>query len=146
MNLLAKALVSAVLAGGLALACGGVVLLVQRETGTRARATVTGCRVSGSGRYERTDCTGTWVVGGTLVGGSGHVVVGTIDGSEASDVGKTIDVTVSGDHARSRSPVLPIVLLGLGLVVLAGGVVLVRTARRAARRAAGQLPRPAVDP
>jgi hypothetical protein len=121
MNLLAKALVGAVLAGGLALAGGGVVLLVQRETGTRARATVTGCTVSGSGRYERTDCTGTWVVGGTLVGGSGRVVVGTIDGVEASDVGKTIDVT-------------------------AGGVVLVRTARRVARRAAGQLPRPSVDP
>jgi hypothetical protein len=71
------------------------------------------------------------------------VVVGTINGADSGDVGKTVDVTVSGDHAQTRSLVLPILLIGLGLLVAIGGVVLIRAAAKTrARRArgAGQLP------
>jgi hypothetical protein len=119
MNALGKALVAVVLVVGLACIGGGVFLIVERETGTRAKATVTHCVESGGGRLHRTDCTGTWVVGGSLVGGGGHLELGTIEGAVSSDVDKTIDVTVSGDHAYTRSLVLTIILIGLGLLLAA---------------------------
>ena len=82
MNVLGKALVGFLLVTSLAFVGGGVFLIVERETGTRAQATVARCVESGGGRLHRTDCTGTWVLGG-------HVVVGTIEGADSSDVGKT---------------------------------------------------------
>jgi hypothetical protein len=60
------------------------------------------------------DCTGTWVTGGSLVGGTGHVVVGTVDGVDNTDVGKTIDVRLAGGEAYEESLELPLILLGLG--------------------------------
>lgn len=93
----------------------GIFLLVQRQTGPRASATVGDCVTTGAGRYRRTHCTGTWIVGGSLLDG-GHVVYGTIDGADTSDVGKTIDVTLRGDTAYSRSLTLPLLLIGLGLM------------------------------
>jgi hypothetical protein len=94
---------------------GGAFLIVQRETGPRALAKVGDCVTTGSGKYMRTHCTGTWVVGGALTEG-GHVVFGTINGVDRGDVGKTIDVTLRGDTAYSRDLVLPLLLIGLGLV------------------------------
>lgn len=135
MNALGKALVGVVLVTALALVGAGVFLIVQRETGTRAKATVQDCASSGGSRNHRTVCTGSWVVGGSLVGGGGHVVVGRIDGAVSSDVGKTIDVTASGDHAYTRSLALPVLLLVPGLLVGAGGLALIRNARRTRRRA-----------
>jgi hypothetical protein len=90
-------------------------LLVQRQTGERAVATVRECRAFGTGRRQRWHCTGTWIVGGPLTEG-GHVIFGTIDGVDKSDVGKTIEVTLRGDTAYSRGLALPILLIGLGLV------------------------------
>jgi hypothetical protein len=133
MNALSTAFVGLLV---LALACigGGVFLIVERETGTRAEATVGECVESGGSRNGRTDCTGTWVVGGSLIGGGGHLVLGTIEGVASNDFGKTIDVTVSGDHAYSRSLVRPIILIGLGLLglLLAGlsGLALIGAGRR----------------
>jgi hypothetical protein len=89
-----------------------VFLIVERGTGTRAKATVAHCVESGGSRLHRTDCTGTWIV-------RGRVVVGTIEGVDSSDVGKTIDVTVSGEHAYTRSLVRPILFIGLGLPLAA---------------------------
>jgi len=103
----------------------GVFLLVQRQTGPRASATVADCVRTGAGRYASTHCTGSWVVGGSLLDG-GHVVVGTIDGAETGDVGKTLDVTLRGDTAYTRGLALPLLLIGLGLVPAAGLVPLVR--------------------
>ena len=97
----------------------GVFLLVQRQTGTRAVATVGRCDVTGGGRYRTAHCTGTWVVGGPLVGGGGHVVFGTIDGVDTDSVGKTIDVTLRGDTAYSRGLALPLTLVGVGLLIAA---------------------------
>lgn len=113
-------LVAFVLVVGLAILGGGVFLIVERETGTRAEATVGECVESGGGRFHRTHCTGHWVVGGSgsLVEG-GHLEVGTIEGAESSDVGKSVDVTVSGDRAYVRSLGRPIVFIGLGLLLAA---------------------------
>jgi hypothetical protein len=112
MNALGKVLVAVLLVAALAFVGGGAFLIVERDTGTRAKATVTRCVESGGGRLHRTDCTGTWIV-------RGRVVVGTIEGVDSSDVGKTIDVTVSGEHAYTRSLVRPILFIGLGLPLAA---------------------------
>jgi hypothetical protein len=121
-----KAALAVVALFELAMIGAGVFLIVQRETGTRARATVTDCVERGSSRNRTTHCTGTWVVGGDLVGGNGRVVVGEVDGATSSDIGKTIDVTLRGGTAYTRSLTLPILLLGFGLAlpVLVGAGVL----------------------
>ncbi len=112
----------------------GVFLLGQRQTGTRAVTTVGDCQTSGGGRYRSVHCTGTWVVGGTLIGG-GHVVFGTITGVDADSVGKTIDVTLRGDTAYARGLALPLLLIGLGLIPGAGAVLFVRAGSRRGARA-----------
>jgi hypothetical protein len=110
---------------GLGLLGGGIFLIVQRETGTRAKATVTECEPTSASRYGGYECTGTWISGGDLVGGNGQVVIGTVEGAEPNNVGKTMEVTVSGDRAYSTSLRLPIVLLAIGLLMAAGSVFLV---------------------
>jgi hypothetical protein len=131
MNALGKALVAVVLVVALASIGGGVFLIVERETGTRAEATVTECVESGGSRLHRTDCTGSWVVGGSLIGGDGHLELGKIEGADSSDVGKAIDVTVSGDHAYTRSLVRPIIFIGSGLLLAAlSGLALIGAWRR----------------
>jgi Tse6 toxin immunity protein Tsi6 len=107
----------------------GVFLLVQRQTGTRAVATVGDCETRGGGRYRSVHCTGTWVIGGPLIGG-GHVVFGTIDGVDTDAVGKTIEVTLRGDTAYARGLALPLLLIGLGLIPGAGAVLFVRALLR----------------
>lgn len=127
MNAFGKALVAVVLVVALACIAGGVFEIVERETGTKAKATVTDCAYS----FRSYHCTGTWVVGGNLVGGGGQVVVGTIDGAASSDIGTMIEVTVSGDHAHTTSLASPIVLLVLGLLLTAlCGFALIKTRRR----------------
>jgi hypothetical protein len=102
----------------------GIFFLVQRETGTRASATVAECKTTGAGKYADTHCTGSWTVGGSLIDG-GHVVVGTISGVDQRDVGKVVDVTLRGDTAYSRSLTGPLLLIGLGLIPTAGAVFVV---------------------
>jgi hypothetical protein len=59
------------------------------------------------------------------------VVVGTVDGADPADVGKTIDVTVSGDHAYTTSLMVPIILIGIGLFLAVVGVlVLIKGGRQ----------------
>jgi hypothetical protein len=94
-------------------------LLVQRQTGTRVQATVTQCRTHGSGQYRRVHCDGTWIIGGTsLLDPGSSIVVGTVDGADTTDVGKTIDATLSSDGqtAYSRDLLLPMILIVTGLV------------------------------
>ena len=107
----------------------GIFLLVQRQTGTRAMATVGDCVTSGGGRYRTVHCTGTWIVGGPLSAG-GHVIWGTISGVESDSVGKTIEVTLRGDEAYSRGLALPLLLIGLGLVMVAATAIIIRGPRR----------------
>jgi hypothetical protein len=111
----------------------GAFLLVQRQTGTRAVATVGDCVTSGGGRYRSVHCTGTWIIGGPLIGGGGHVVFGTIEGVDTDSVGKKIDVTLRGDTAYSRGLALPLLLVALGLVPGAAAALAVRRGRRPRR-------------
>jgi hypothetical protein len=108
------------------LMAGGIFLIIQRQTGTRARATVTECHVVSNGTHASDECSGTWIVGGSLLG-SGHVVIGDVQGAESRDVGKTLDVTVRGDTAYTRGLGLPIGLTAGGLIGAIGlGVLTVK--------------------
>jgi hypothetical protein len=98
---------------------GGIFLLVQRQTGTRADAKIAECHVVNSGNHATDECTGSWVVGGSLLN-DGHVVVGDVQGAESRDVGKTLHVTVRGDTAYTRGFGLPIGLTAGGLVGTVG--------------------------
>ncbi len=106
----------------------GVSLLVQSQTGTRAMATVGDCVGNGGTRYRSVHCTGTWIVGGSLIDG-GHVIWGTINGVDTDAVGKTIEVTLRGDSAYARGLTLPLLLIGFGLMPAAGAVFLARGLR-----------------
>lgn len=111
-----KACVGFLMLAALGLGGGGVYLGIVQLTGTPARATVTDCVEDPDAVHPSVsdDCTGTWVTGGSLVGGNGHVVVGSISGVDVTDVGKTIDVRLAGGDAYADSAVLPIVLICLG--------------------------------
>jgi hypothetical protein len=126
---------------GVAMLAGGILSIAHKESGARARATVTGCHVI-AGKNATSECDGSWVVGGSLVGGGGHVVLGSIDDANPSDIGKTIDVRVSGDHAYTASLRVPIILLILGLLIALGSLVLVTTAGRQPATA----PIPTIEP
>jgi hypothetical protein len=128
-TLLGLLLLAVVFLGGFGMLGGGVFLLVVRETGEPAQARITECHDSG-GRYHSDVCTGTWVKGGSLLEG-GRVVIGTVDGADSSDIGKTLDVRLSGDRAYTRSLRVPIVLLVLGLAATLFGVRLLWMAWRA---------------
>jgi hypothetical protein len=104
---------------------GGAFILFTQRTGAQAQATVTDCDQA----RRSIVCSGTWVAGGELAGG-GQVVRGTIDGAGAADLGKTIDVRLSGDRAYTTSPRLPLVLLGTGLTVIVLAGVELRRHRR----------------
>lgn len=99
-----------------ALVGGGGWLLYQRAYGTHVEAIVlecdsTGGIVRGVSTF-RTDCIAQWTI-------DSHVVVGGFNGGNGeSDVGKTVDATVRGDVAYSRSLALPMLLLALGLPFL----------------------------
>lgn len=120
------------------LAPGGF-LLYQRQTGPRAQATVDDCVVSGAARWRTVNCTGSWIVGGSLFEG-GHVIVGTVQGVDESSIGKTVDVTLRGDEAYSRGLALPLLLIGFGLVPAVAAVFIFRAYRRL--RAANEPPLP----
>ena len=124
-----------VLGGGLGMLFGGTFLIVVQETGEPAKAKILECHRTG-GRYRSDSCTGSWVAGGSLLAG-GRVVIGTVDGASSDDIGKTLDVRLSGDRAYTKSWRVAIILLVLGAGLTALGVRLVWmmvTARR--RRAA----------
>lgn len=115
--------------GGLGMIAGGTISIVHKESGTPARATVTGCHRVG-GKNTTFQCDGSWVQGGSLVGGRGHVVLGTVDDAEPSDIGKTIDVRVSDGHAYTPSLRVPVILLVIGLLLALGSLALVIAAGR----------------
>jgi hypothetical protein len=113
-----------------ALIGGGGFLLYQRAYGTRVEATVLECDLGRSGipaRYGggiREDCVARWTI-------DGAVVIGGYNGGSAADVGTTVDATVRGDTAYSRSLGLPLLLIALGLPFLALPVAAFRHRRRA---------------
>lgn len=108
-----------------ALVGGGGFLLYQRTVGTRVEATVLECDTSGAiirgTSTYRTECIAQWEIDGRLV-------IGPITGGNGeSDVGNTLDATVRGDTAYSRSLVLPVLLIAMGLPFLAVPLLAIRT-------------------
>jgi hypothetical protein len=106
----------------------GIFLLVQRTVGTPVQATVLECSTSGSivrgSATYRSDCIAEWTL-------DGRTVVGPFTGGNGeSDVGTTVDATVRGDVAYSRSLALPAILIALSLPFLWFALM----ARRARRR------------
>lgn len=114
---------------GIGMIAGGIASIIHKESGLKARATITACHRT-VGMHSTYQCDGSWVEGGSLVSGKGHVVLGSVDDAEPSDIGKTIDVRVSGDHAYTPSLRVPIILLVLGGLLGLGSFVLVIAAGR----------------
>jgi hypothetical protein len=102
---------------GLALVAGGVAYGRYKNSGERVKAKVTDCHVNTSS-HGNDVCSGTWVEGGALVGGNGHVVIGTIDDASYSDIGQTLTVHVHGDRAYTSSMRIPVILIVAGLLTL----------------------------
>ncbi|MGB5136346.1 MAG: hypothetical protein WBN89_14360 [Prochlorococcaceae cyanobacterium] len=71
-----------------------------------------GAIIRGASTFH-TNCIAQWEIGGWLVIG------GFTGGNGESDVGSTVDATVRGHTAYSRSFILPVVLIALGLPFLA---------------------------
>jgi hypothetical protein len=114
---------------GLGMIAGGITSIIHKESGAKAKATIASCQqlITTHTTYQ---CYGTWVEGGSLVGGNGHVVYGLVDDAEPSDIGRTLNVRVSGDHAYTPSLRVPIILLVLGGLMVVGSIVLVIAAGR----------------
>ena len=109
---------------------GGAFLLYQRAAGTRVEATVLECGSSGAivrgASTYRSECIARWTA-------DGRVVIGPFTGGDGfDDVGRTLDATVRGGTAYSRSIGLPVLLIALGLPFLAFPVFAVRDRRRKA--------------
>ena len=102
---------------GVGFLAGAYFSYVDQNTGPEVTATVSDC--SGSyGRYSSgVVCQGTWIVGGALVGGNGHVVVGEVLDANDSDAGHRISVHLHGDTAYPTKDSLrvPIIFLVFGL-------------------------------
>jgi hypothetical protein len=105
---------------GLGFLAGAYFSYVDQNTGPEVMAKVSDC--SGSyGRYQSgVVCQGTWVVGGALVGGNGHVVVGEVEDADDSDAGHTISVHLHGGTAYPTKDGLrvPIIFLVFALPAL----------------------------
>jgi hypothetical protein len=130
---------------GVGFLAGAYFSYIDQNTGPEAMAKVSDC--SGSyGRYSSgVVCQGTWIAGGALVGGGGHVVVGEVQDANDSDAGHTISVHLHGDTAYPtkdslRVPIIFLVLglpaVYIGLRALVFGAPVSWTARRASRQAA----------
>jgi hypothetical protein len=119
---------------GLGLVAGGVAYGHYKNSGERVQAKVTDCHVN-TGAHGSDVCSGTWVEGGALVGGNGHVVIGTIDDASFSDIGKTLTVHVHGDHAYTSSLRIPIILIVFGVLSLLYALFLVGFGLRKTRTA-----------
>jgi hypothetical protein len=105
---------------GLGFLAGAYFSYVEQNTGTEVTADVSTCS-GNDGRYSSgVVCQATWVTGGALVGGNGHVVVGDVAEADDSDAGHTISVHLHGDTAYPTKDSLrvPIIFLVLGLPAL----------------------------
>ena len=117
----------------------GVSQIRTRTEGERTTARVSACDTTGTTKTRSVHCTGTWVAGGKLVGGGGHVVIGNVEGAGDDDVGRTIDVRLSGDGQTAYTPSLatPIVYVVVGLAFGGLAVLLVLALRRRAGTTGG---------
>jgi hypothetical protein len=105
---------------GLGFLAGAYFSYVDQNTGPETTAQISTCSGS-NGRFSSgIVCQGTWVVGGALVGGNGHVIVGDVVDADDSDAGHTISVHLHGHTAypSKNSLRIPIIFLVFGLPAL----------------------------
>jgi hypothetical protein len=116
-----KGLVVVLILTALGLFAAGVKQFRDETTGAKVVATVTECHHVSGLHGGSTACSGSWIVGGNLLG-RGHVVLGTINGVGYGNVGKTVTARVHGDSAYTTSHKTAIALfsVGVGLLVVAG--------------------------
>ena len=119
--------------GGL-LIYGGFSKYADQHSGVAGKATVTDCSSGYNTKYvhKASTCTGRWEVGGDPIFGKGKFGIGPIEGANARDEGKEIDVRIHGtDHATVPSLGTAIMLWVLGgLIMLFGLGVVIRPLRR----------------
>jgi hypothetical protein len=117
----ARFVVGLMLAIGLGFLAAAYFSYVDQNTGPVASARIGSCHGTYGAPYgSGVTCRGSWVTGGALVGGSGHVVVGDVHGADYGDIGHTIGVHLHGDNAYPTKHGLrvPIVSAVLGLIAL----------------------------
>ncbi len=116
-----KGLTVALILCGLGVFAGGAWRLHEQSSGAKVVVTVTDCHHVDGLHGGSTVCSGSWVAGGSLLG-NGHVVLGTVDGVDRGDIGKTVNARATGDTAYTSSKSTPIALfcVGLGLLAVAG--------------------------
>jgi hypothetical protein len=135
---------------------GGAYEFHQATHGEQVSVLVTDCHFVSSGRTGTDECNGSWVEGGSLVGGNGHVVLGPANNVNSNDIGKHVEMRAHGGSAYAQSVRLPIILFVIAFLTLAFGVYVVyadRTgiaygpkareavmAKRAAKKAAKDAP------
>lgn len=99
---------------GVGMMAGGAFVFHRSTTGPVSEVKVDDCHFTGTGRGRV--CTGAFVVGGSLLG-SGHVIIGQIEGASDADIGHTLKVRVHGGTAYVPSLRLPIILFVLGAFI-----------------------------
>ncbi|HWJ67228.1 MAG TPA: hypothetical protein VNT31_11150 [Nocardioides sp.] len=108
IRIIVNLLVAAVLLVPFVLVGAGAWLIYQRQTGERVEAEVLGCEIDVGYRRSSQYCTARWTVDGVEY-------TGPIQGSGDQEVGETVTATLRDGELYSRSLILPLVLLGLGL-------------------------------
>lgn len=122
MKLLGLLGVLVMLGAGAGMLAGSVITYQDAHSGRPGKVRVTDC-TGGATKYGGgIRCTGTWVAGGALVGGNGHVVIGTVENAGYGDLGDVVDVRFHGARATKTSGSPTVILAVLGLLVLGGGV------------------------
>jgi hypothetical protein len=102
---------------GIGMMVGGAIVYRNATTGPITTVRVSECHTPGTAYGHSEVCSGAFVTGGALVGGNGHVVIGTIEGATSEDIGKTLKVRVHGGRAYIPSIRLPIILFVMGLFI-----------------------------
>jgi hypothetical protein len=120
----------------IAIAAGGFAALHDQTSGPKVLATVDECHHVGGYHGGSTECSGSWVVGGSLLG-NGHVEVGDIIGAGSSDVGKNMPARAHGNNAYTTTSYgVPIALFSTdGAILLVAGLVALQI-RRGRKRTA----------
>jgi hypothetical protein len=101
---------------------GGAYEFHQATHGEQVSVLVTDCHFVSSGKTGTDECNGSWVEGGALVGGNGHVVLGPANNVDSSDIGKHVTMRAHGGSAYAESVRLPIVFFVLAFLALAFSV------------------------
>jgi hypothetical protein len=122
--IIVKVLVGLAILMGAGFGAGGAYELHQATHGEQVSVLVTDCHYVSSGTNGTDECNGSWVEGGSLVGGNGHVVLGPANNVDSNDIGKHVTMRAHGGSAYAQSVRLPVVLFAIAFLALAFGLYL----------------------